>query len=46
VLTDGYRLPMGLAVDEDNRVDFKIGRETQSIAADRLSPARRVARVC
>ena len=42
VLTDACGIPIGLAVDGANRVDFKMVRETiASIAADRPSPSRR-----
>jgi hypothetical protein len=44
VLTEAYGIPIGLAVDGANRVDFKMARETiESIAADRPRPARRAA---
>jgi putative transposase len=42
VLTDARGVPIGLAVDGANRVDFKMARETiESIAVDRPTPSRR-----
>ena len=41
VLTEACGVPVGLAVDGANRVDFKMARKTiESIAADRPLPSR------
>jgi putative transposase len=43
VLTEAYGIPVGLAVDGANRVDFKMARATiENIAVDRPQPSRRV----
>jgi transposase len=42
VLTDANGIPVGLAVDGANRVDFKMARQTiESIAIERPEPTRR-----